>query len=98
MLLHIRHEHTEQLCPALDPELMNSTFKMVLSEEHRKKCNLELLSAYIDGPGHTLFLIVDADDMTNVVKFSLPLNKIGNGEVRPVIDARDLTKLMGMEG
>lgn len=91
MLLHIRHEHTEQLCPALDQELMNSTFKIVLSEEHRKKCNLELISAYIDAPGHTIFLVVDADDMANVVRFLLPLNKIGKGEVRPVIDARDLS-------
>ena len=98
MLLHIRHEHTEQRCPALDQELMNSTFKIVLSEEHRKKCNLELISAYIDGPGHTIFLIVDADDMANVVRFLLPLNKIGKGEVRPVIDVRDLTKLTGMKG
>ena len=98
MLLYIRHEHTEQLCPALDPDLMNSTFKMVLSEEHRKKCNVKLLSAYIDGPGHTVFLIVGADDMADVVKFLLPLNKIGKGEVRPVIDASDLTRLMSMEG
>jgi len=97
-LFHIRHEHNEHLCPALDPKLMNSTFKMVLSEEHGKKCNLELLSAYIDGPGHTIFLIVDADNIANLIKFLLPLNKIGKAEVRPVIDARDLMKLMDMEG
>lgn len=97
MLFHIKHEHTHDRCPATDPKLMNDTFKQILSQEHSKKCNVTLLSAYIDGPGHTIFMIVDTNNMGNLVKFLLPLNKIGKGEVSAVVAARELKKLLDME-
>ena len=90
MLFHITHVHTPETCPGKDPEKVRETFgKMLGSAE---QLGVKLVGAWVDGPAHTAFILVEADSPEQLFDFFVPTANIARAEVRPVQDALSLLK------
>ena len=63
--------------------------KMLSSAE---QLGVKLLGAWVDGPAHTAFILVDADSPEQLFDFFVPTANIARAEVRPVQDALALLK------
>lgn len=90
MLFHVTHKHTAQTCPADDKEKVKNTWGKVLKSAD--EVGVKLISAYVDAPAHTVFLVLDADSPEKLEKFFFPVLKIGHGDIRPVTDAMETVK------
>ena len=84
MLFHITHTHTEQTCPAHDPERIKDTFGKF--HEKADKLGVKVVSSYIDSPGHNMFFVIDTDKAENIDKLMHLGLTIGTAQVKPVID------------
>ena len=92
MLFHITHVHTPEACPANNPEKVRETFgKMVGSAE---QLGVKLVGAWVDGPAHTVYFVVEADSPDQIFDFFVPTANMARAEVKPVQDALSLLKRM----
>ncbi len=58
-MFNITHIHTPETCSGKDPEKVREIFgKMLSGVEH---LGVKLLGAWVDGPAHTAFILVEAD-------------------------------------
>jgi hypothetical protein len=90
MLFHITHVHTPETCPAKDPEKVRNTFgKMLGSAE---EIGIKVVGAWIDGPAHTSFILVEADSAEKLFDFFEPTSNMARAEVKPVQDGLALLK------
>ena len=90
MLFHITHVHTPETCPGKDPEKVRETFgKMLGSAE---QLGIKLIGAWVDGPAHTAFILVEADSPEQLFDFFVPTANMARAEVRPVQDILSLLK------
>jgi len=90
MLFHITHIHTPETCPGKDPEKVRDTFGKMLS--NAEQLGLKLVGAWVDGPAHTAYILVEADSAEKIFDFFEPTASIARAEVRPVQDALSLLK------
>lgn len=90
MLFHITHIHTPETCPGKDPEKVRDTFGKMLS--NAEQLGLKLVGAWVDGPAHTAYILVEADSAEKIFDFFEPTANIARAEVRPVQDALSLLK------
>jgi hypothetical protein len=88
MLFHITHIHNWENCPAHDPEKAKSTFGKMLANADAS--GVKLLSAFVDPPAHTFYLIIEANDAKQLELFLDPVFKLGSAEIRPVSNALDV--------
>ena len=47
-------------------------------------------SAYVDGPAHTTFLVLDATSASQIEEALAPVIDIGLAETRPVVDFAEI--------
>jgi hypothetical protein len=91
MLLHIKHVHTWDNCPAHNPEKI-ALLKKVLASGGEK--GVRVISATVDAPAHTFFFMLEADSMEHVTRWFEPLLEWGQGEVDPVTDLMATSNMM----
>ena len=89
MLFHITHKHDAQTCPAHDPKLVRETWGKVWANVGSE---IELKSAYVNAPAHTIYMVIETDDVKKIEDFLFPVFKIGTADISPVVDARETTK------
>ena len=78
----VKHQHDAETCPAGHPQMG----PMLL--QHVSKPNAEANGVRIEGEavidgGHTLYLIVQADDQDTVDRYMTPFDQVGSVEVLP---------------
>ena len=88
MLFHVKHTHSWEACPYHDPERARSTFGKAIAEvgDHGG----ELVGAYVDGPAHTTFLLINATEASQIESALAPIIDLGWTETRPVVDFADI--------
>ena len=60
MLFHVKHIHSWEACPYHDPERARDTFGKAIAGV--ADTGAELVAAYVDGPAHTTFLLINANE------------------------------------
>lgn len=88
MLFHIKHTHNWETCPYHDPERAKATFGKAMAGI--MESDVELVGAYVDGPAHTTFLILDADSASQIEEALAPVIDLGWAETRPVVNFADI--------
>ena len=84
MLFHTTHRHTHQSCSAHKPENLKLFAKAIASAED---IAVKIIGSYTDAPGHTLYMIVEADSALQLAQFFDPILELGDTDIRPVADA-----------
>ena len=87
MLFHATHRHTHETCSAHKPENRALFAKAIASAND---IGVKIIGSYIDGPGHTLYLIIEADTTLQIAQFFDPILDLGDAEIKPVADAMAL--------
>lgn len=81
-LYFVRHQHTEETCPAKNPEMGASLLKHI-SKANARNFGIDLQGdAVLDGQ-HTFVLIMEAEDKTSIEKFMQPFAMAGSVEISP---------------
>ena len=88
MLFHITHHHTEATCPAHNDEVAGKTFGIVL-DSLKENVN-EVIGAWVDGPGHDFFVVVDAESTSQIFAGLFPIIPYGTAKIQPVDDYVDM--------
>ncbi len=90
MLFHITHVHTPESCPADDPERARDTIGKIIASAEGP--GIKLVGAWADAPGHTFYLVVDADSVDKLTDLFFPALTMAHAEITPVEDALALFK------
>ena len=80
MLFVVTHEHTPELCPADDPAPVHK----LADEGHIKESGVKVVGSYVAAPEHTFYLVLEAEDYAQVVRYLQPMMKIGPSDIVPV--------------
>ncbi len=81
-LYYVRHQHTAETCPARDPEMGNMLLSH-LSHTNAHKFGVDIQGeAVLDGQ-HTLVLIVNATDKSQIENFMQPFQMAGSVDIVP---------------
>ena len=80
MLFVVTHEHTPELCPADDPAPLHK----LADESHIKESGVKVVGSYVAAPEHTFYLVLEAEDYAQVVRYLRPMMKIGTPDIVPV--------------
>jgi len=80
MLFVVTHEHTPELCPADDPAPVHK----LADEGHIKESGVKVVGSYVAAPEHTFYLVLEAEDYAQVVRYLRPMMKIGTPDIVPV--------------
>ena len=79
-LFLVKHQHPAEACPARDAQ-MAPILLQHLSHENAAQHGVNIRSeAVVDG-GHTLYLVVDAEDSDRVERYMAPFAMAGSVEV-----------------
>ena len=84
MLFVVTHEHSPELCPSDNPELVKKTVSIVASKAHAEKSGVKVLGSYIAPPEHVLFFIIESNNYEKIVDFFRPIMKMGTLRIMPV--------------
>ena len=84
MLFHITHHHDETTCPAHDEEAGNISFGAVLTSLQENVD--EIIGAWVDPPGHDLFFVVEANEVSQIFAGLWPIIPAGTAKIQPVAD------------
>ena len=76
------HQHAAETCPAGDPQ-MGPMLAQHVSKPNGQKFGLEIHGEGVVTGGHTLYLIVDADEQATVDQFMAPFAQMGSVDVLP---------------
>ena len=85
MLFVVTHEHTPELCPSDDPTPVHK----LADENHIKESGVKVVGAYVAAPEHAFYLVLEADDYAQVVRYLRPMMKIGTPDIVPVLELSD---------
>jgi len=80
MLFVVTHEHTPELCPADDPAPLHK----LADESHIKESGVKVVGSYVAAPEHIFYLVLEADDYGQVVRYLRPIMNIGTSDIVPV--------------
>ena len=93
-LYYVRHQHTNETCPARNPE-MGQFLLEHLSPQNARKHGIQIQSdAVIDGQ-HTLVMIVDAETTDQVQNFMQPFQAAGSVEILPASKCETVVERAG---
>ena len=84
MLFHITHSHNELTCPIEDTSLFLNSFGAVVDSLEAN--NVTVIGAWIDGPGHKSFYIIDAESADDIHNGLHPIIARGTAVITPVAD------------
>ena len=91
MLFHAIHRHTHETCSAHKPENRALFAKAFASAND---IGVKIIGSYADAPGHTLFMIIEADTALQIAKFFDPILDLGDTEIKPVTSTVELLDQM----
>jgi hypothetical protein len=90
----VRHQHDENTCPAKDPQ-MGAMLLEHLSPLNARKFGIDIHGdAVLDGK-HTLVLILEADNPSQVDNFMQPFRLAGPVEVSPASACEVVVERLG---
>ena len=93
-LYYVRHQHDESTCPAKDPQ-MGAMLLEHLSPLNARKFGIDIHGdAVLDGK-HTLVLILEADNPSQVDNFMQPFRMAGPVEVMPASACEVVVERLG---
>ncbi|MFC1754095.1 DUF3303 domain-containing protein [Thermoproteota archaeon] len=83
----VRHTHTAEMCPGgiIRPD----NLVLIKLKAQINKAGVKLIEGYVDGAGHEMFLILEAD---NVSKLNTALKQLrfrGSNNISPVMNFSD---------
>lgn len=81
-LFVVRHSHSEETCPARDPQ-MGSMLLQHISSANAEKHGIKIQGEAVVNGAHTMYMIVDAADEEKVNQFMGPFAQAGSVEVMP---------------
>jgi hypothetical protein len=81
-LFVVKHQHSAETCPAGDPQ-MGPMLAQHVSPPGAEQFGLRLHGEGVIDGGHTLYLIVDADEQEKVEQFMAPFTQVGSVEILP---------------
>jgi hypothetical protein len=90
MLFHVTHIHSPETCPAHDPEQARATFGKILGSA--EEIGVKLVGAWVDGPAHTAYFVVETDSAEKLFDLFYPTLGIASAEISPVEDTLALFK------
>ena len=96
MLFIIDHRHTAVTCPAGKIH-HEDDFSQSLDAQ-AKKSGLKIVEGYLDAPGHQFYFVAEADSATQIFEFAVPLIKIGETKVTPVLKWSEAIAFSRREG
>ena len=97
MLFIIDHKHTAVTCPA--GKIHHEDDFPQNMDAQAKKSGLKIVEGYLDGPGHQIYFIAEADNASQIFEFATPLIRIGETKVTPVLkwsEAMAVSKKIGL--
>jgi|TARA_B110000438_G_scaffold39946_2_gene39875 hypothetical protein len=86
MLLHIRHHHDENTCPAGDKERVGASFGALLPA--LQNAGITVIGAWVDPPSHDFFLVVETDSYEDLLEGMAPIIPVGSATIQPVVDMK----------
>ena len=86
MLFHVTHTHNELTCPIHDPETLLNSFGKVL--ESLESEGVDVVGAWVDGPGHQLFFVIETDSSDAIHNGLNPIIDRGTARIQPVSDVQ----------
>lgn len=81
-LFVVRHQHDAQRCPARNPQ-MGTMLLQHLSEPNARRHGIRIHGEGVLDGQHTLYLILEADDRSQVEAYMKPFSQAGSVEVWP---------------
>ena len=91
MLFHATHRHSHETCPAHMPEKRALFTKVVASADD---IGVKIIGSYADAPGHTVYMIIEADTALQIAQLFDPILDLGDTEIKPVADTIKLLDQM----
>jgi len=91
MLFVVTENHTPELCPSGNTELMKKTVSLMASKAHAEKTGVKVLGSYIAPEEHALFFIVESNNYEKITDFFRPIMKMGTLRITPVSALADVT-------
>ena len=98
MLFIIDHKHTAVTCPA--GKIHHEDDFLQNFDAQAKKSGLKFVEGYLDGPGHQFYFIAEADNAAQIYEFAVPLIRIGETKVTPVLkwsEAMSVSRKVGLQ-
>jgi ribosomal protein L7Ae-like RNA K-turn-binding protein len=93
-LYFVRHQHNAETCPAKDPQ-MGAMLLSHLSPLTARKFGVNLIGdAVLDGQ-HTLVVIAEAEDPSNIENYMQPFKMAGPVEITPASTCEVVVERMG---
>ena len=86
MLFHATQSHDYSTCHAHDEERKALMMKSMQSAD---SIGIKIVGAYADPPGHTLYCVLEADSMEQIVQFFDTMIELGNVDIHPVLSLQD---------
>ena len=96
VLFHVTHTHSWDACPYHDAEKAAATFGKALKGV--SETGATLVGAWVDGPAHTTFLVIDADSADQIEMALAPIIDVGHAVTQPVVDAATILARVAGEG
>lgn len=87
MIFHATARHTHETCFAHKPENQALLRKVMASAD---ELGVKIIGSYADGPGHTIYMIIEADTALQIAQFFSPIIELGDAEIKPVADVAEL--------
>ncbi len=87
MLFHATHRHSHETCPAHQPENLARFAKTMRSAN---ELGVNIIGSFADAPGHTVYMIIEADTALQIAQFFDPILELGDTEIKPVTDTMAL--------
>ena len=81
-LFVIKHEHSAETCPAMDPQMAPMLLSEI-SEENASKYGIKIHGEAVVNGEHTFYLIVDAPDEKSVDNFMSLFAQAGSVDIYP---------------
>lgn len=81
-LFVVKHQHTDETCPARNPE-MGGMLLTYLSPENSEKFGIDIKSEAVINGKHTLYLILESESEEQIKKFMEPFAQNGSVEIMP---------------
>jgi len=87
MLFMYIHTHSSERCMADNPERTNQLRSQL--QEAAQQAGIKFLGVYVAAHEHTIFSLIEADDLGALEKVLTPLTVWGDARLIPVTSMRD---------
>ncbi len=85
LFIHI-HTHSPEQCMLNKPEEAAKTVSAI--QEEAQKAGVKFLGMYVAAHEHTLYSIIEADDIQKLERVLVPMTLWGNARLIPVVAAQ----------